>query len=50
MGPIAALLNVYPCDVPSVRTQGDPIAPDGALRDGFEKDKWSNGWFGPNSE
>jgi len=30
MGPIAALPNVYPCDVPSVRIRGDPIAPDGA--------------------
>jgi hypothetical protein len=54
MGPIAAQPNVYPCDGPSVRTQADPIAPGGALREGLEKvdrkDKWSNGWFGPISE
>jgi hypothetical protein len=50
MGPIAAQPNVYPCDVPSVWIQGDPIAPNGGLREGFEKDKWSNGWFGPISE
>ena len=30
MGPIAAQPNVYPCDVPSVRTREDPIAPNGA--------------------
>jgi hypothetical protein len=30
MGPIAAQLNVYPCNVPSVRIPGDPIAPNGA--------------------
>ena len=30
MGPIAAQPNVYPCDGPSVRTQGDQVAPDGA--------------------
>jgi hypothetical protein len=46
----AAPKNAYPREVPSVRIQGDPIAPNGGLRDGFEKDKWSNGWFGPISE
>src|SRR5215208_1431154 len=30
MRPMAALMNAYPCDVPSVRIQGDPIAPNGA--------------------
>jgi hypothetical protein len=30
MTPIAALLNVYPCDVPSARIQGEQVAPNGA--------------------
>ena len=46
MSPYAAPTNAYPRDVPSVRIQGDPIAPNGGMREGFEKDKWSNGWFG----
>jgi hypothetical protein len=49
MRPIAALPNVYPCDDPSVRIRGDPISLNGDLRGRFEKDKWSNGWFGPTS-
>jgi hypothetical protein len=30
MSPSAAPMNVYPCEVPSVQIQGDPIAPNGA--------------------
>ena len=47
MSPRAAPMNVYQCDVPSVRMQVDPIPADSGLGDGYEKDKWSTGWFGP---
>jgi hypothetical protein len=47
MRPMEALPNAYSCDVPSVRIQGDPGTPNGGMRGGFEKDKWSSGWFGP---
>jgi hypothetical protein len=50
MSPSAAPMNVYPCEVASVRIQADPSAPNGACETDFEIDKWSIGWFGPISE
>ena len=42
MGPISAPMNVYPCDVSSVRIQGDPITSSGACETVSEKLSGSN--------
>jgi hypothetical protein len=42
MGPISAPMDVYPCDVSSVRIRGDPIPPDGACETVSKKISGSN--------
>jgi hypothetical protein len=42
MGPISAPMNVYPCDVSSVRIRGDPITSSGACETVSEKLSGSN--------
>ena len=42
MGPISAPMNVYPCDVSSVRIRGDPITSSGACETVSKKLSGSN--------
>ena len=43
MGPISAPMDVYPCDVSSVRIRGDPITSSGARETVSKKMSGANG-------